>query len=147
MDLLNYFASLPWGRIVSVAIPLLTVVYGLLNSSRARSTLEEGVKVYNSLPVEEQQRVLPLLQQHVDRYFDDLDNRATREVDGGTIATLVVVAFGGAGLLWASSWAAHTVSWFFWIAFGVVLLLTVALLLVGSQQVFRTQKDTDGRDK
>ncbi|GEC99338.1 hypothetical protein KVA01_14930 [Kocuria varians] len=147
MDLINYLTSLPWGRIASVAIPLLTVTYGLLNSSRARSTLEEGIKVYNSLPVEEQHRVLPLLEQHVDRYFDDLDNRATREVDGATIAALVVVAFGGAALLWASSWAAHAVSWVFWIAFGVVLLLTVALLLAGSQQIFRTQGDSKGRGK
>lgn len=137
MDFLARFATINWAQVIAVVAPLASLVYRLGGMRRSRRRLDEVLQVYSNLPGKEQERMLPELREHVDRYFGDIGALATRKVDGGTVAAMIVIAVAGGTIMWGLAWAANNWGVFFWVLFALVLLFTVALIATGSKQIFK----------
>lgn len=137
MQIFERLASTNWPALVTSVGAVLALLGRFRSYPRSRTGLKELVSIYDSLPDEAQGDLLPAIKRLSKDYAKDAQWLATRKINGPNLAALVLIAAIGVAGLWGLSWAAQTLSWLFWPAFGAWGAILIAFLAVGWQQFYK----------
>ncbi|WP_411732723.1 hypothetical protein [Paeniglutamicibacter sp.] len=125
--------------IIAAIVAISGVALQIYNSDRdpgAVRSMKRHAELAEKLTGVAQTKVLGLLETESNQYSDRMMRRATRKVDGGSVAAMIAVAIVGGGLTYGVTLLALN----FWIAWILVVLvggLTIALMFAGSAQLFK----------
>ena len=147
MNFFTWLTQLPWAGIVSVSVPLLTLVWRLRQTPRSRAHLDDVLEVHDALPQDLQAGMLPEVHWHLSRYQEEMRSLAQRKINWTSVAALVAWAVLGGLAMWGLATLAGAIHWIFWIPFAVVLLFVVAVVATGMGQLYTTEGERREKER
>lgn len=126
--------------LTSAGAPALAIVGRLIFSGREPGLwkrIKRHSDIYAALPDKAKAEFEGMMIAEAKVYATAQKRRATRTLDGGTLAALIFVGLLTAALTWAAIWAATTFWSPLWVLAGAIALFGALLLLVGVGQLWK----------
>ena len=131
----------------SIVVPLFAIIWKVATDRRdpgAVRRIRRHSDLYNAIPAEARPQLLSLIQHEVQAYSTSYLRKVKRHINSGTVAALIFVGGVTGALLYPTIYWGIRGLWGLWIVAGVIAFFGVALIIVGFQQLFTYEDESQG---